>query len=358
MSVTACAAPILGNVGRTLQGRRYTRRDRQRRDTIFMVMPLLVPSRSPPGQYARRRSQSEVVREAIDALLERTPAARRPFDVSALWPRRFERATRGVMSPTVTGLLLVRSHGVATVTIDRPKVLNALDADTLRELLRALREIRRDQDVRAVVITGAGDKAFSAGADIAAMAAMSPAEGHAYSRLGHEVMSRLEALEVPVVAAVNGVALGGGCELALACDLIVASSKARLGVPEINLGLIPGFGGTQRLVARVGQGRAREMIYLGQPVGAEEAGRIGLVDRVVPPERLAEEAAALAKALAEKAPVAMRQAKRATAVAVDADRATGCRFEVEAFGVTFGTDDRVEGLRAFLDKRPPVWKAR
>jgi len=255
-------------------------------------------------------------------------------------------------------LVLARGAGVATITLNRPKVLNALDTATLRELARAVREIRRDAAVRALVVTGAGDKAFSAGADIAAMAAMSAAEGHAYSRLGHEVMARLEALEIPVVAAVNGVALGGGFELALACDLIVASARARLGQPEINLGLIPGFGGTQRSVARVGLGRAREMIYLGEPVGVEDGLRLGLVDRVVSPERLIEEAAALAAALAAKAPVALRQAKRATAIAVDADRATGCRFEIEAFGVTFATEDRVEGLQAFLGKRPPVWKGR
>jgi enoyl-CoA hydratase len=208
------------------------------------------------------------------------------------------------------------------------------------------------------VITGAGEKAFSAGADIAAMAAMSPADGHAYSRLGHDVLARLESLPVPVIAALNGVALGGGLELALACDLIVAAEKARLGQPEINLGLIPGFGGSQRLVRRIGQTRARELIYLGQALGAEEALRLGLVNRVFPAERLAEEASRLAAELASKAPLALAQAKRATAVAADADLETGCRYEVEAFGVTFASDDRVEGLTAFLAKRPPVWKGR
>lgn len=253
---------------------------------------------------------------------------------------------------------LARDGAVATVTIDRPRQLNALDAPTLRELARAIRELRRDDGVRAAVITGAGDKAFSAGADIAAMKAMSAADGHAYSRLGHEVLARLEALPVPVVAAVNGVALGGGLELALACDLIVASARARLGQPEVNLGLIPGFGGTQRLVRRVGVGRAREIVYLGQPVAADDALRIGLVDRVVEPERVADEARRLAGELAAKAPVALAQAKRALAVATDADLATGCRFEADAFGVTFASEDRVEGLGAFLDKRTPVWKGR
>ena len=257
-----------------------------------------------------------------------------------------------------TNLLVERAAAVMTVRLHRPRALNALDAATLRELARAIRELRRDGGVRALVITGAGDKAFSAGADIAAMAAMSAADGHAYSRLGHEVFGRLEALAIPVVAAVNGVALGGGLELALACDLIVASEKARLGQPEINLGLIPGFGGTQRLVRRIGQTRARELIYLGHVVSAEEALRVGLVNRVVPHDRLAEETAKLTAELAARAPVALAQAKRATAVAADADLETGCRFEVEAFGVTFATEDRVEGLKAFLEKRTPAWKGR
>jgi enoyl-CoA hydratase len=260
--------------------------------------------------------------------------------------------------PGPRNVRLARDGAVATVVIDRPKQLNALDAATLQDLARAVREIRRDASVGAVLVTGAGEKAFSAGADIPAMARMSASEGHAYSRLGHEVLGRLEALPIPVVAAVNGVALGGGLELALACDLIVASERARLGQPEINLGLVPGFGGTQRLVRRIGQPRARELVYLGQALAAADALRIGLVDRVVPVERLAEEAASLARELAAKAPLALAQAKRATAVAADADLATGCRYETEAFGVTFASEDRVEGLRAFLEKRAPVWKGR
>jgi enoyl-CoA hydratase len=259
---------------------------------------------------------------------------------------------------TFTTLRLERRDAVATIVLDRPRALNALDPTALRELARTVRGLRRDAALRAVVVTGAGEKAFSAGADIAAMAAMSAAEGHAYSRLGQEVFGRLEALPVPVVAAVNGVALGGGLELALACDLIVASATARLGQPEIVLGLIPGFGGTQRLVRRVGQGRARDLIYLGRQVGAEEALRIGLVDRVVASDRLADEAAALAAELAAKAPVALAEAKRVTAIAPDADLTTGCRYETEAFAVTFATEDRVEGLKAFLEKRRPAWKGR
>jgi len=255
-------------------------------------------------------------------------------------------------------LLVARTGAVATLTLDRPKALNALDPVTLDSLAGALREVAADAQIRAVVLTGAGDKAFCAGADIGAMSAMTAADGHAYARLGHGVAAAIEALPVPVVAAVNGVALGGGLELVLACDLVVASERARLGQPEIGLGLIPGFGGTQRLVRRVGLGRARELIYLGTLVPAPEAHRIGLVDRVVPPEEVGSAAAALAAELAAKPPVALRQAKRATAVAADADLATGCRYEVEAFAVTFASEDRVEGTRAFVEKRPPVWKGR
>jgi enoyl-CoA hydratase len=258
----------------------------------------------------------------------------------------------------LTNVELARSGAVATVRLDRPAALNALDAATLRDLAKALREIRRDDGVRAVVVTGAGDKAFSAGADIAAMARMTAQEGHAFSRLGHEVFARLEALPVPVVAALNGAALGGGLELALACDLIVAAEKARLGQPEINLGLIPGFGGTQRLVARVGLARARNLIYRGHTIHAPDALAMGLVDRVVPAAELAGEAAKLAEELASKAPIALRQAKRATRAASEAVLAAGCQYEIEAFGVTFASEDRVEGLEAFLGKRPAAWKGR
>src|SRR5436309_666059 len=170
-----------------------------------------------------------------------------------------------------TNLKLERQGAVATLTLDRPAALNALDPGTLRELRAVLRELDGDPGVRALVLTGAGERAFSAGADIAAMAAMAPEEGVAFSRLGHETMAAVETLGVPVIGALNGVVLGGGLELALACDLLVAGERARLGQPEINLGLIPGFGGTQRLVRRVGVGRARELIYLGKAILAEEA---------------------------------------------------------------------------------------
>lgn len=262
------------------------------------------------------------------------------------------------MPDAYPNLLVACAGGVVTLTLDRPKALNALDVPTLESLAAAFRDLAADAGVRAVVLTGAGEKAFCAGADIGAMAAMSPGDGHAFARLGHGVAAAIEALPAPVVAAVNGVALGGGLELTLACDLVVASERARLGQPEIALGVIPGFGGTQRLVRRVGLGRARELIYLGTIIPAADALRFGLVDRVVPPAEVAPAAAALAAELAAKAPVALREAKRATAVAADAELATGCRYEVEAFAVAFATEDRVEGMRAFAEKRPPVWKGR
>ena len=264
------------------------------------------------------------------------------------------------MSEAPAGNVVVgrKPGGIVTLTIERPQKLNALDGDTLRELGAALEGIADDPEARVVLISGSGEKAFSAGADIAAMAAMPGDEGHAYARLGHAVMAAIEALPVPVVGVLNGAALGGGLELALACDLLIASSRARLGQPEINLGLIPGFGGTIRLVKRVGLSRARELIYLGQTILAEDALRMGLVTRVVQPEALPAEAQGLAEELARKPPLALRQAKRATAVAADADTATGCRYEIEAFAVTFASQDRVEGLRAFLEKRNPTWQGR
>jgi enoyl-CoA hydratase len=251
-----------------------------------------------------------------------------------------------------------RAGGIATIVIDRPAKLNALDGATLRELKAALEQLARDPEVRVLVITGSGEKAFSAGADIAAMAAMPGADGRAYSELGHAVMAAVESFPAPVLGVINGVALGGGFELALACDLLIASSRARLGQPEINLGLIPGFGGTVRLVKRVGLTRARELIYLGSTIPAEDALRMGLVTRVVQPEALPAAARDLAEELARKAPVALRGAKKATAMALERDTPGGCLVEVETFAQTFASEDRVEGLKAFLEKRDPAWRGR
>jgi enoyl-CoA hydratase len=259
---------------------------------------------------------------------------------------------------TAERVLVERSDGVATLRLNRPRALNALDPDTLRALAAAIDAIDADATVRAAIITGTGERAFCAGADIAAMAAMGPTEGHPYARLGHEALARVDDCRVPVVAAVNGVALGGGLELALACDLVVAAERARVGLPEITLGIIPGFGGTQRLVRRAGLARARELIYLGSMIGAADALRLGIVDRVVPGDRLTEEVAGLARALAERPPLALRQAKRATRAALETTLEAGLRLEIEAFAATFASEDRIEGLRAFLEKRSPRWKGR
>ncbi len=255
-------------------------------------------------------------------------------------------------------LLISIADAVATLTLNRPTALNALNPALLQALARAVRDVRRNPEVRVLLITGAGEKAFSAGADIGRMAEMTAQEGHAYSQLGHRVTESIAGLSLPVIAAINGVALGGGLELALACDLLVASQKARMGLPEINLGLIPGFGGTQRLAQRVGLARSRELIYRGHMITADEALALGLVNRVVAAEALHGEAMKLATELAEKPPVALRQAKAATAFAATAALATGLAFECEAFGVTFASEDRVEGLKAFFEKRKPVWKGK
>ena len=248
--------------------------------------------------------------------------------------------------------ILVEGEGaVARITLNRPKALNALNEGTLRELTMAVRDLRRTDTARCLVITGAGEKAFCAGADIAAMVEMSAVEARRFSRMGHRTMAALEDLPIPVIAAVNGFALGGGLELALACDFIIASANARFGQPEINLGILPGFGGTQRLPRRVGIGRARELIYSGDLIDAQEALRIGLANRVVALEELAGEVEKRAAALAAKAPVALEQAKSAIQAGADADLRTACAYESESFGLTFASADRLEGMRAFLDKR-------
>jgi enoyl-CoA hydratase len=250
------------------------------------------------------------------------------------------------------------ADAVGTLTVDRPKALNALNPDTLRELLRCLRDSRRDHAVRAIVMTGAGDKAFIAGADIAAMSTMTVVEAKEMARLGQRVTSAIEDLGVPVVAAVNGFALGGGLEMVMACDVVVASEKARFGQPEINLGIIPGFGGTQRLARRIGAPRAREMIYGGDMIDAATAHAWGLVNRVVKPEELLPEARKLAATFATKPAVALAQAKLAIQRGLDVDLESGLRLEAEAFAVTFSTEDRSEGMNAFLGKRKAAFKGR
>jgi len=240
---------------------------------------------------------------------------------------------------------------VVTLTIRRPEKLNALDAKVLAELTSELCElIAQATPPRAVVLTGEG-KAFVAGADIAGMAELTPAQAKAFAAQGHGVGVLIETAPFPVIAAVNGFALGGGCELALACDFIYASEKAKFGQPEVKLGVIPGFGGTQRLARRVGLGRARELVYTGDMIDAAEALRIGLVNAVFAPDALLAKAMETAKKIAAQGPLAIAAAKRVMLNGADADLRTANELEATAFAALFGSADQREGMRAFLDKR-------
>lgn len=255
-------------------------------------------------------------------------------------------------------LLVERDDAVLVITINRPKVLNALNAGTLAELGEAIAGAESDDAVRAIVLTGAGDKSFVAGADITELAVLTPVGGREHAHRGQALLVRIERLGKPVIAAVNGFALGGGCELAMACTLRLAADTARFGQPEINLGLIPGYAGSQRLPRLVGAGRALEMLLTGNPIGAEEAHRIGLVNRVVPAAQLMDEARALARALAAKAPVAVRYILDAVRGGLDMSLAEAQEYEATLFGLVFATDDMREGTRAFLDKRKPGFTGR
>jgi enoyl-CoA hydratase len=246
-----------------------------------------------------------------------------------------------------------RDDAVAVVTIDRPDVLNALDRETLTSLRDALRGLAVDQDVHAVVLTGAGDRAFAAGADIREMTPMGVLEAHGWGMLGHECGRVLESMPKGTIAAVNGLAVGGGCELALACDIRYASANATFGQPEIEIGVIPGWGGTQRLARAVGGGLAKDLILTGRTIDAAEALRIGLVSAVYPFEELLDRALETAAALAEKSPVALSAAKDATNRALQGDLGTGLAYEAIIFSALFATEDQQEGMTAFTDKRKP-----
>lgn len=250
---------------------------------------------------------------------------------------------------------LIRSErrgAVALLTLNRPESLNALDRTILSAFDAAVGEVAQDASVRALIVTGEG-RAFAAGADIEAMSRMSPGEAEAFSRLGHRAFATLEQLAVPTIAAVNGFALGGGCELALSCDWIYASTKARFGQPEVKLGLIPGFGGTSRLVRRVGVAWAKELVCSGATLKADEAQRIGLVNRIFEPEELLTRALKTAQTVAEAGPEAVQLAKRVIQQGQDADLRTAHTLEQTAFGLVFASDEHREGMRAFLEKRDP-----
>ena len=255
-------------------------------------------------------------------------------------------------------ILIDRDDAVVTLTLNRPDKLNALNAELLGELARAINDLPTDSSVRCVIMTGAGEKAFAAGADIAAMSDLTPVQAKHFADTGHAIGRALEQLPVPVIAAVNGFALGGGCELALACDFIYASDRAKLGQPEVSLGVLPGFGGTQRLARRVGEARARELCMTGDTLTAEEALRIGLVNVVVPAAELLPRVREVARKIASKGPLAVAAVKRVIARGADVPLATANELEATAFAALFGTHDQREGMRAFIEKRAAKFEGR
>jgi enoyl-CoA hydratase len=245
---------------------------------------------------------------------------------------------------------------VSVVYIDRPKALNALNSQVLDELCQAFFELNSLDEISVIVLTGGGEKAFVAGADIAQMSELNSIQGERFMRKGQETLSMIENLDKIVIAAINGYALGGGCEIAMACDIRLASKSAKLGQPEVGLGIIPGFGGTQRLSRLVGRGKAKQLIFTGDHINAEEAHRIGLVDEVYDTEELLDKAKEMAGKIASNGPLAVRACKMLINKGLDCDLDTGLHLEREAIAVLFSTLDQKEGMKAFLEKRRPEFK--
>ena len=247
---------------------------------------------------------------------------------------------------------LEKADKLAVVTINRPKALNALNSETLRELDYVIEDLENDNDIYCVILTGSGEKSFVAGADIAEMKDLNSKEAEEFGLLGNRVFRRLEKLDKPVIAAISGFALGGGCELAMSCDIRIASEKAKFAQPEVGLGITPGFGGTQRLARLVGAGKAKELIYTGSIIKADEALNIGLVNKVVPLENLMEEAKAMANLIASNAPIAIKLSKDAIDRGLQVDIDKAIEIEAEDFGKCFDSEDQFEGMSAFLERRP------
>jgi enoyl-CoA hydratase len=261
---------------------------------------------------------------------------------------------------TFEHIAVERANAIATITIQRPDKLNALNARVVSELTLAFQSLidaTGEDAVRAAILTGAG-KAFVAGADIAAMSTMTTVEAKRFAEMGHALGALIESAPFPVIAAVNGFALGGGCELALACDFIYAADTAKLGQPEVNLGIIPGFGGTQRLMRRVGAARARELIYTGDMINAEQALAIGLVNAVVPAAELLLRARDVALKIASRGPLAVASSKRVMLRGEGVDLPAGCELEAQAFAMLFGSEDQREGMKAFVEKGKAVFKGK
>jgi enoyl-CoA hydratase len=255
-------------------------------------------------------------------------------------------------------VLCQKEDRIAVITINRPKVLNSLNDETVSELYQCLREISKDGEARVIIITGAGETAFVAGADIGELKQCDALSGYRKSINGHRLLQHIENMEQVVIAAINGFALGGGCELAIACDIRIASENAKLGQPEVNLGLIPGYGGTQRLARLVGRGKAKELIFTGDMIDAQEALRIGLVEKVVPQSELLKTAREMASKIISKGPLAIKAAKRAINLGLDVDLRSGCEYEASEFSAICASEDKAEGTAAFLEKRKPSFKGK
>ncbi|MBP1762693.1 MAG: enoyl-CoA hydratase/carnithine racemase [Firmicutes bacterium] len=255
-------------------------------------------------------------------------------------------------------IVLENRQKVQILYINRPKVLNALNEKTLLEIEAAVKAFAEEESLAVMIITGSGDRAFVAGADIEAQHPLDANQGRNWGLLGHRVFRLIETIEKPVIAAINGFALGGGCELAMACDIRLASEKAQLGQPEVTLGITPGYGGTQRLTRLVGEGKAKQLVFTGQKIKAAEAHRIGLVDEIYPPEALLDEAVKMAEVIAANAPLAVRYGKMQISQSLQINNDMATTVEAGLFGLCFATHDQKEGMGAFLEKRKPVFEGR
>jgi len=255
-------------------------------------------------------------------------------------------------------IIYEKSEGIATITLNRPEALNAFGKEVVEEIIHALEDVKNDENVRVVVLTGSGEKAFSAGADIKAMTGMTPLKARELSLMGERLCLALENLEKPVIAALNGYALGGGLEVAMSCDLRIASENARVGQTEINIGLIPGWGGTQRLTRLVGRTKAKELVFTGKIIDAKTAEQLGLINIVAPPDKFKETVRQFALELASKAPVAVRVAKALINKGADIGLDSALALEREGFGVVASTEDLKEGVSAFTEKRKPIFKGK